>query len=288
MLFVIEQSLNSLQLGVMLFLIAAGLTLVFGIMNLINLAHGSFYMIGAYVGATVMTATHSFILALLAGMAATGLVGLLAEVTLLRTLYERDPLDQVLVTFGLILFFNETTRIIWGSVPLPMDQPAALTGHVQIAAGFTYPSYRLVIIAAGLAVAVVLYFLISRTRIGMQIRAGASDRTMAAALGLDTRRLFTRVFAVGAALAALAGVMAAPLLAVQVGMGDSVFIESLVCIVIGGVGSVRGAFIGAIITGFVDTFGQSLLPVTLAEMAIYIVMAAILYFRPEGLFSTRG
>src|SRR6185312_17279221 len=190
MLFVLEQSLNSLELGVMLFLIAAGLTLVFGIMNLINLAHGSFYMIGAYVGATVMMATHAFVLALLAGMAATGLVGLLAETSLLRTLYARDPLDQVLVTFGLILFFNETTRIIWGSVPLPMDQPAGLTGHVQIVPGFTYPSYRLVIIGVGILVAIALYFLIGRTRIGMQIRAGASDRTMAGALGLDIRRLY--------------------------------------------------------------------------------------------------
>jgi branched-chain amino acid transport system permease protein len=288
MLFALEQSLNSLELGVMLFLIAAGLTLVFGIMNLINLAHGSFYMIGAYVGATVMMATHVFVLALLAGMAATGIVGLLAETSLLRTLYARDPLDQVLVTFGMILFFNETTRLIWGSVPLPMDQPAGLTGHVQIVPGFAYPSYRLVIIGVGIAVAIALFFLIGRTRMGMQIRAGASDRMMAGALGLDIRRLYTHVFAVGAALAALAGVMAAPLLAVQVGMGDSVFVQSLVCIVIGGIGSVRGAFIGAIITGFVETFSQSLLPATLAEMSIYAVMVGILYLRPQGLFATRG
>jgi branched-chain amino acid transport system permease protein len=288
MLFVLEQSLNSLEFGVMLFLMAAGLTLVFGIMNLVNLAHGSFYMIGAYVGATVMTATHSFVFALLAGMAATGLVGIAAEVTLLRTLYERDPLDQVLCTLGLILFFNEMTRIIWGSVPLPMSEPADFTSHVEIVPGFSYPSYRLLVIGVGLLVVVLLYILITRTRIGMQIRAGASDRTMAGSLGLNTRGLYSYVFAVGAALAALAGVMAAPLLAVQVGMGDSVLVESLVVIVIGGVGSVRGAFIGAIIVGFVYTFGQSLLPVTLAEMSIYAVMAAILYLRPQGLFSTRG
>jgi branched-chain amino acid transport system permease protein len=288
MLFFIEQVLNSLQFGVMLFLIASGLTLVFGIMDLVNLAHGSFYMIGAYFGATVMMLTGSFVLALLAGMAATAVVGLLAEVSLLRTLYERDPLDQVLCTLGLILFFNESTRIIWGSVPLPMSQPASFTGHVQLLAGLSYPSYRLLVIAVGLAVAVLLYLLITRTRLGMQVRAGASDRTMASALGLNTRGLYSYVFAVGAALAALAGVMAAPLLAVQVGMGDLVLVQSLVAIVIGGVGSVRGAFLGAIIVGFVNTFGQSLLPATLAEMSIYAVMAAILYLRPQGLFSTRG
>lgn len=288
MLFYLEQTLNGLQLGVMLFLMAAGLTLVFGIMNLINLAHGSLYMLGAYFAATMLTHTGSVILALLAATLFTALCGYVLEVVLFRTLYRRDPLDQVLCTFGLILFLNELVRIIWGAVALPMNLPGFLAGDVQLMQGFTYPAFRLVIILAGLLVAVFLYVLITRTRLGMQIRAGASDRTMVGALGVNIRSLYSYVFALGAALAGLAGFMAGPILAVQVGMGDSVLVLALVVIVIGGVGSVRGAFISALMLGLVDTFSRVFLPPALADMAIYAVMAGVLVVRPQGLFPARG
>ena len=287
-LFYLEQALNGLQFGVLLFLMAAGLTLVFGIMNLINLAHGSLYMLGAYFAATVLTQTGSMLLALLAATVATAFCGWLLEVVLFGRLYRRDHLDQVLCTFGVILFLNELVRIIWGPVALPMDLPAALAGSVRLVGDFTYPTFRLVIIAVGLVVAAMMFVLITRTRLGMRIRAGAADRAMVAALGVDIRSLYSYVFALGAALAGLAGYMAGPILAVQVGMGDSVLVLALVVIVIGGIGSVRGALVSALLVGLVDTFGRVLLPAALADMGIYAVMALVLFVRPDGLFAARG
>ncbi|HYH21633.1 MAG TPA: branched-chain amino acid ABC transporter permease [Azospirillum sp.] len=279
-----EQTLNGLQLGTMLFLMAAGLTLVFGIMNLINLAHGSLYMLGAYFAATLFRLTGSFLLAGAGAFVGVLALGMLLELAVLRRFYARDHLDQVLATFGLILFFNEMARIVWGPQAVFMPLPDALEGTVTLIPGAPYPLYRLVTIGVGLVVAVALYLLISRTRAGMLIRAGASNRTMVEALGVNIRVLYTAVFGLGAALAALAGTMAGPLLSVQVGMGDGVLILTLVVIVIGGIGSIRGAFIAALLVGLSDTFGRMLLPAAVSEMTIYILMAAILYWRPQGLF----
>ena len=279
-----EQVLNGLQLGVMLFLMAAGLTLVFGIMNLINLAHGSLYMMGAYLTATFQQATGSFFFGLLLALPATAIVAMLVELVALRQLYDRDHLDQVLATFGLILFFNELTRIIWGPSAYFLDVPEVLSGTVEVLPGIPYPAFRLAILLAGLAVAAFLFFLIARTRLGMLIRAGASNREMVSALGVDVRLLFTLVFGLGAALAALAGGMAGPILAVQVGMGESILILTFVVIVIGGIGSIHGALLAALLVGMVDTFGSVLLPAAVAEMAIYLLMALILVWRPSGLF----
>lgn len=288
LLLFVEQVLNGLQLGTMLFLMAAGLTLVFGIMHLINLAHGSLYMIGAYVAATVQQATGSFTLGLLAALPAAALVGMAVEKVALRRLYDRDHLDQVLATFGLILFFNELVKIIWGPQAYFMDVPAALSGSVEILPGAPYPAYRLAIVATGIAAALFLYLLISRTRIGMLIRAGATNREMVNALGVNVDRLYTLVFGLGAALAGLAGVMAGPLLALEVGMGENILILAFVVIVIGGIGSVRGAFVAALLVGLADTFGRVLLPGALSEMTIYILMAAILVWRPQGLFPSHA
>lgn len=284
LLLFIEQVLNGLQLGTMLFLMAAGLTLVFGIMQLINLAHGSLYMIGAYVAATVQQATGSFLLGLLAALPAAALVGMAMEAIALRRLYDRDHLDQVLATFGLILFFNELVKILWGPQAYFMAVPEMLSGSVEILPGAPYPAYRLAIVAAGIAAALFLYFLITRTRIGMLIRAGATNREMVNALGVNVDRLYMLVFGLGAALAGLAGVMAGPLLALEVGMGENILILAFVVIVIGGIGSVRGAFVAALLVGIADTFGRVLLPGALSEMTIYILMAAILVWRPQGLF----
>ncbi|MDH5410120.1 MAG: branched-chain amino acid ABC transporter permease [Alphaproteobacteria bacterium] len=303
-LLVLEQLLNGLQLGVMLFLLAAGLTLVFGIMDMINLAHGSLYMVGAFVAATVAEYTGSFMLGLLAALPAAALVGMAVEMIALRTLYERNHLDQVLATFGLILFFNELVRIVWGPRAIFMDVPEALSGTVEIVPGAPYPAFRLAIIAAGIAVALFLYFLITRTRIGMLIRAGASNREMVGALGVDVKLLFTLVFGLGAALAGLAGAMAGPLFAVEVGMGEGVLILTFVVIVIGGIGSVRGALVGALLVGLVDTLGRAFLPTllrlivepatadgvgaSLSSMSIYLLMVAVLVWRPRGLFPAHG
>ncbi|EKE76299.1 branched-chain amino acid ABC transporter permease [Oceanibaculum indicum] len=284
LLLFIEQVLNGLQLGTMLFLMAAGLTLVFGIMHLINLAHGSLYMIGAYVAATVQQATGSFLLGLLAALPAAALVGMAMEAIALRRLYDRDHLDQVLATFGLILFFNELVKILWGPQAYFMAVPEMLSGSVEILPGAPYPAYRLAIVAAGIAAALFLYLLITRTRIGMLIRAGATNREMVNALGVNVDRLYMLVFGLGAALAGLAGVMAGPLLALEVGMGENILILAFVVIVIGGIGSVRGAFVAALLVGIADTFGRVLLPGALSEMTIYILMAAILVWRPQGLF----
>ncbi|MFI4988014.1 MAG: branched-chain amino acid ABC transporter permease [Alphaproteobacteria bacterium] len=304
MLLVLEQALNGIQFGVMLFLMAAGLTLVFGIMNLINLAHGSLYMIGAYVCAYVFQASGSFLLGAAAALAAALVVGIVIELVVFRALYTREHLDQVLATYGLILFFDEMVRIIWGPTALYESVPALLAGQVEILPGAPYPSYRLAIIAVGLAVAVLLYLLVARTRLGMLIRAGATNRVMVGALGVNVRLLYTLVFGLGAALAALSGLMAGPIFTVESGMGESVLILAFVVIVIGGIGSIRGAFVASLLVGIVDTMGRAFLrPLlatvmapaaadnagpALASMLIYIMMATVLFFRPQGLFPPRG
>jgi len=301
---VLEQTLNGLQYGVMLFLMAAGLTLVFGIMNLVNLAHGSFYMVGAYLATAFTEKTGSFLLGVALALPATLLVGVLVEIVALRTLYERDHLDQVLATFGLILFFNELVAIVWGRAAIFTSVPHVLSGHFRILPGLPYPTYRAVIILVGVVVAALLWLLVTRTRLGMRIRAGASNRTMISALGVDIRLLYTLVFGLGAALAGLAGAMAGPVYSVQPGMGEGILIQVFVVIVIGGIGSIRGAIVGAIVVGMADTLGRAFLkPLlatmisppaadkagpALASMSIYLLMAAVLFFRPEGLFPARG
>jgi len=300
----IEQTLNGLQFGVTLFLMAAGLTLVFGIMNLVNLAHGSMYMVGAYLAVAATQWTGSYLAGIVLGLAGTLLVGVVVEVVTLRTLYERDHLDQVLATFGLILFFNELVAIIWGRAALFSDIPQALSGHVDLMGNLRYPVYRLTIIVVGLLVALLLWYVVTRTRLGMLIRAGASNRTMVSALGVNIRLLYTMVFGFGAALAGLAGLMAGPIYAVQPGMGELILIQVFVVIVIGGIGSIRGALAGAIIVGMVDTMGRAFLkPLlgtlisptaaeaagpALASMLIYLLMAVVLALRPEGLFPAKG
>lgn len=300
MLLLIEQVLNGLQFGVMLFLMAAGLTLIFGVMGLINLAHGSFYMIGGFVAATVANASGSFLLALLASLVAAAAVGALVEWLVIRRLYKRDHLDQVLATFALILIFSEGTRWLFGSFPLYLDVPELLSGPITLPGGIEYPLYRLAIIVAGFTVAIGLFYMISHTRIGVRIRAGENDREIIAALGVDISRLYTVVFALGAALAGVAGALVGAIQSVQVGMGEPVLILAFVVIVIGGIGSIKGAFIGAILVGMTDTLGRFLLPElfstimdqstattigsALASMSIYILMAAVLLIKPTGLF----
>ena len=296
----IEQLLNGLQFGVMLFLMSAGLTLVFGVMGLINLAHGSLYMVGAFAAAAVAAATGSFLLALMASLAAAALAGALIELTIIRRLYDRDHLDQVLATFALILIFSEGTRWMFGSFPLFLDVPAVLAGPVTLPGGIEYPAYRLSIIVIGLLVAVGMFALINRTRVGIRIRAGEADREMIAALGVDIAKLYTFVFALGAALAGFAGALVGAIQSVQVGMGEPVLILAFVVIVIGGIGSIKGAFVGALLVGITDTMGRFLLPQlfalvlepsaavsvgsALASMLIYILMAGVLVFRPRGLY----
>jgi len=287
-LLIVEQILNGIQLGVTLFLMAAGLTLIFGIMNMINLAHGSLFTIGAYLLVTFQKLTGSFVLGLALAVPAAALFGVLLEVVLVRKLYTRDHLDQSLATIGLILLFNEGVRFLWGKFPLGVTLPDVLAGSVEIVPGSAYPAFRLLVIAIGIAVAVGLWLLVAKTRIGMLVRAGASDREMTQMLGINVKRLYTIVFALGTALAGLAGAMAAPIVGVQSGMGDGVLILTLVVIVIGGTGSIRGAFIAALVVGLFDTFGRVLLPAAVASMAIYLLMAAVLVWRPEGLFGVRA
>jgi branched-chain amino acid transport system permease protein len=281
----IIQTLNGIQLGVMLFLMASGLTLVFGMMNFINLAHGSFYMIGAFVASTVLIRTGHFALALAIAVIGTGLFGLLLERSLLRRIYQHSHLQHVLITYGMILALNEAARLIWGALPVPLQMPDFLSGSVEILHDATYPSYRLGILAVGLGVALGLYGVINHTKAGMWVRAGASDRAMASAIGVNVELMFSLLFATGAALAGLAGVMASPLLTVQVGMGEPILILSLVVTVIGGIGSVRGAFIAALMVGMIDTFGRVLLPPALGSMIIFVFMGAVLALRPQGLVS---
>ncbi len=299
-LLIAEQVLNGLQYGVMLFLMAAGLTLVFGVMGLINLAHGSLYMVGAFACAAVAAATGSFWLGLAAALVAAALAGAIVERVVIRRLYARDHLDQVLATFALILIFSEGTRWLFGSFPLYLSVPAALEGAVRLPGGIDYPLYRLAIIAIGLAVAAGLFWLIGGTRLGTRIRAGEADREMIAALGVDIDRLYTIVFALGAALAGLAGALVGTIQSVQVGMGEPVLILAFVVIVIGGIGSIRGALAGALLVGLTDTLGKVFLPVAfaavmdpadanavgsaLASMLIYVLMAAVLVLRPRGLY----
>ena len=303
LLLLLEQTLNGIQFGVFLFMISAGLTLVLGIMNVVNLAHGSFYMVGAFYAATLMAWTGSFILALILVLPLMLLTGILIEVVTLRTMYERDHMDQVLATFGLILFFNEAVRMIWGPESLPMDIPEFLSGHVEFIPDAPYPIFRIAIIVAGLLVAVFLYIMITRTKTGMLIRAGASNRPMVGALGVNIRMLYTVVFGLGAVLAGFSGLMAGPILSVEIGMGEDMLILAFVVIVIGGIGSIRGAVVASIIVGVFETVGRSILPALLTElvssdaaqtagpalssMLIYIFMAAVLFFRPEGLFPAR-
>ncbi|MEX0312192.1 MAG: branched-chain amino acid ABC transporter permease [Tateyamaria sp.] len=299
-LLLVEQVLNGIQSGIMLFLMAAGLTLIFGVMGLINLAHGSLYMIGAFAAAAVAGATGSFVLALAASLIVAAIAGAVIEIAVIRRLYDRDHLDQVLATFALILILSEGTRWLFGSFPLYLDVPAALAGPVNLPGGIAYPAYRLLIISVGLAIALALFLLISRTRIGIQIRAGAADRDMIAALGVDISRLYTLIFALGAALAGCAGALVGAIQSVQVGMGEPVLILAFVVIVIGGIGSIKGALVGALLVGLTDTLGGVLLPLAfgafmdassataigsaLASMSIYILMAIVLIFRPTGLF----
>ena len=300
---VLGQALNGFQLGILLFLMAAGLTLVFGIMSFVNLAHGSLYMFGAYFAATIATHSGSFVLAIVLTLVLIFLLGLLLDKGGLSILHRRSHLDQVLATFGLILFSNELVRIIWGNAPIYMDAPDYLSGAVNLF-GLNYPAYRFAIIVAGLLIAIGLYVLIERTRVGMLIRAGASNRRMVSALGVNIAWLNRFVFALGAGLAGLAGALVGPIVSVESGMGEPVLILTLVVIVIGGIGSIRGAFFGALVVGLVDTMGRVFLPIWLREtfdpamatavgpavasMLVYLLMAIVLAFKPDGLFPIRA
>jgi branched-chain amino acid transport system permease protein len=299
----LEQMLNGVQFGLMLFLMSAGLTLVFGVMGLINLAHGSLYMIGAFLCAAVSGMTGNFWLGLTAGIAAAAAAGALIEITIIRRLYVRDHLDQVLATFALILILSEGVRMIFGPFPLYLNVPDSLRGTVSLGI-VDYSVYRLALIGFGVAVAIGLWVLIAKTRLGIRIRAGESDREMIAALGVNIRALYTIVFALGAALAGLAGALVGAIQSVQVGMGEPVLILAFVVIVIGGIGSIKGAMVGALLVGVIDTMGRFLLPrifatfmetsqamgvgAALASMLIYLLMALVLIFRPKGLFPAHG
>jgi branched-chain amino acid transport system permease protein len=298
------QILNGVQFGLILFLIAAGLTLVFGVMDFINLAHGVQYMVGAYLAAAFTAVTGSFVLGLALALPTALLFGLLLEVLIFRHLYARSHLDQVLASFGVIIFLNQAVKFAFGAAPLSVPIPDALSGSIEIADGMLYPVYRLVIIAAGLGVGLALAIIVNRTRLGMLVRAGATHASMVSALGVNIRFLFTIVFGVGAMLAGFAGAMVAPLLSVEPGMGDNVLILAFVVIVIGGIGSIRGAFVAALLIGLVDTLGRFFAPTflklvldpsaasqtgrALAPMLIYILMAAVLFFRPSGLFPSKS
>ena len=300
----LEQVLNGLQFGVMLFLMSAGLTLVFGVMGLINLAHGSLYMIGAFAAAAIASWTGSFWLGLVASLMAAAIAGVIVEIVIIRRLYKRDHLDQVLATFALILLFSEAMRWIFGAFPLFLDVPEILSGTLSLPLGIEYSKYRMMIIVVGILIAVGLFSLISKTRLGVRIRAGESDREMIAALGVDISKLYTLVFALGAALAGLAGAMVGAIQSVEVGMGEPVLILAFVVIVIGGIGSIKGALVGAILVGFTDTLGRFLLPSffkiflnpssatdigsALSSMMIYILMAAVLIWKPSGLFGNNS
>jgi branched-chain amino acid transport system permease protein len=301
---VLVQLFNGLQLGILLFLVAGGLTLVFGVMDFINLAHGVQYMLGAYLAVTFYQLTGNVPLALVLALPASMLVGLVLEFAVFRHLYQRHHLEQVLATFGVILFLNEGVKIVWGAAPLSMPTPEILSGSVPLMDGLRYPVYRFAIIGAGLLVAAGLYLFVRYTRIGMLVRAGATNAPMVSALGVDIHRLFTIVFGFGAMLAGFAGAMVAPILSVEPGMGDQILILAFVVIVIGGIGSIRGAFVAAVLVGVIDTLGRSfttdilrlfLAPSTartigpaLASMTMYLLMAVVLAVRPAGLFPARG
>jgi branched-chain amino acid transport system permease protein len=300
MLYFIEQCLNGVQLGMLLFLLAAGLTLIFGIMDLVNLAHGSLYMLGAYFAATFAEATDSFVIGAILALVATFVAGVVLEVIAIRPLYGREHLVHVLGTFGILIFFNDLVRLIWGPAGMTLSLPSEMLNAIQVIPGVYYPVYRLVIIGVSLAVGALLYFTVMRTRLGMLIRAGASNREMVGALGINIKLLYTLVFGLGAALAGFAGLMQAPILTVQIGMGENILILAFVVIIIGGVGSIRGAFVASILVGLIDTIGRAFVPdmlrsvlsasgastlgPALSSMLIYVLMAAVLVFRPEGLF----
>ena len=296
----IEQALNGVQFGMMLFLMAAGLTLIFGVMGLINLAHGSFYMIGAFAAASVAGLLGSFWLALFASLIFAAIAGLIVEITIIRRLYRRDHLDQVLATFGLILIFSEGVRWIFGAFPLYLDVPKVFQGSLEITSGFLYSRYRLFLISIGFILALGLFLLINKTNLGIKIRAGQNDREMISALGVDITKLYSLVFAIGAALAGLAGALVGTIQSVEVGMGEPVLILAFVIIVIGGIGSIKGALVASIAVGLIDTLGRFLVPWVLkfffesaaatsigssiASMLIYIFMAFVLIFKPTGLY----
>ncbi|MFL6928559.1 MAG: branched-chain amino acid ABC transporter permease [Xanthobacteraceae bacterium] len=300
----IVQVLNGLQLGLLLFLIAAGLTLVFGVMNFINLAHGVQYMLGAYLAVMFYAITGNFLAALALALAASLALGLVLEFAVLRHLYDRDHLDQVIATFGIILFLNQGVKFIWGAAPLSLPIPEMFSGSLALMPGLLYPVWRLVIIAAGLATAAALYGVVAYTRVGMLVRAGASNAGLVSALGVDIRRLFMIVVGCGTMLAGFAGIMIAPILSVEPGMGDTILILAFVVIVIGGIGSIRGAFLAALLIGLVDTLGRSFavdilrlvmapspartVGPAIASMLIYLLMALVLYVRPAGLFPVKG
>ena len=304
MTLILEQIFNGLQAGVTLFLVAAGLTLILGIMDFVFLAHGAQVMIGAYAAAVITSVTGNFYLGLLLAIPVTFASGYLLELVIIRHLYQRDHMEQVLATFGLILFFNELIRIGFGPAALYSDLPPSLSGFVEILPDTPYPAYRLAVILAGLVLALAIHLFVSRTRVGAMVRAGANNPAMTAALGINIKILFRLIFATGACFAGVAGMLLGPLTSVQPGMGEPLLILSLVVIIIGGIGSVRGAFIAAIIVGLVDTLGRVFLPAllrliieqaaadgagpALASMLVYILMAMVLIFRPTGLFSARG
>ena len=299
----ITQLMNGLQMGLLLFLLASGLTLIFGIMDFINLSHGSFYMIGAYFCGTVVAKTGSFVTGIIVGLIGIFLVGALVEWLIARKLYRQDHLDHVLVTFGLILIFDTLVHLLWGASGMAIPLPDVLNGQLAVGS-LVLPTYRLLIIIAGLLVAAVLFILVTRTRLGMLIRAGASNRTMVEALGVNIDRLFLFVFALGAAMAGLAGMLIAPITEASIGMGNDIIIVAFVVVIVGGIGSVKGAFYAALIIGLIDTLSRSYLdqlltfamPDNYAEtaapalsaMLIYILMAAVLAFRPQGLFPIAG
>jgi branched-chain amino acid transport system permease protein len=301
--YLLIQVLNGVQLGLLMFLLAAGLTLTFGIMDLVNLAHGSLYMMGAYFAWTFITWTGSFVGGALLALPATFALGVVLEVAVVRRLYGRDHLDQVLATFGLILFFNELVRVIWGPAGKSIAVPVFLSHTVQILPGVPYPAYRFALIVVGLAVALILAWLVARTKLGMLIRAGASNRRMIAALGVNIELLFSLVFGLGAVFAGLAGLMAAPIGSVKIGMGDDILILALVIIVIGGIGSIKGAFVAAMLVGQIDIIGRAFLPDLLktfmgpasasgaapaiSQVLVYVLMAGVLVWRPTGLFGQR-
>ncbi|MEZ5537736.1 MAG: branched-chain amino acid ABC transporter permease [Thiolinea sp.] len=299
----ITQLMNGLQMGLLLFLLAAGLTLIFGIMDFINLSHGSFYMIGAYFCGTVVAKTGSFLTGIALGLAGVFIIGALVEWFIARKLYRSDHLDHVLVTFGLILIFDTLVHMIWGASGMAIPLPAALNGQITLGS-LELPTYRLLIIAAGLAVAGLLYVLVSKTRLGMLIRAGASNRTMIEALGVNINRLFLLVFALGAMLAGLAGMLIAPITEASIGMGNDIIIIAFVVVIVGGIGSVKGAFYAALILGLMDTLSRSYLDdlmklfmsgeyaetaaPAISAMLVYILMAGVLAFKPQGLFPPAG
>ena len=299
----ITQLLNGLQLGLLLFLLASGLTLIFGIMEFINLSHGSFYMIGAYFCGTVVAITGSFLAGIVFGLVGVFIVGAAVEWYIARRLYRSDHLDHVLVTFGLILIFDTLVHLLWGAEGMAIPLPDMLNGQITVGE-LVLPTYRMLIIGCGLLVAALLYVLVVRTRLGMLIRAGASNRTMVEALGVNINRLYLVVFALGAAMAGFAGMLIAPITEASIGMGNDIIIVAFVVVIVGGIGSVKGAFYAALILGMLDTLSRSYLdvvlqwfmPVTYAEtaapalsaMLIYILMAAVLAFRPQGLFPPAG